>query len=76
MDEDSRYLCTQCYVEQVSPARAQRCINDKEPITCPQCGDKVARQVKHCIAPLNKSNYYHISNKELLKQLNPKRTEA
>lgn len=73
-DEDSRYLCQMCYWEQVAPARAQRCINDKELITCSQCGDMAAKQVKHCIAPLNKSNYYYISDLSQLKQLNPKRT--
>jgi molybdopterin/thiamine biosynthesis adenylyltransferase len=74
LDEDSRYLCVACVWERVSPARAQRCINDKMPITCPQCGEAAAKQVKHTIAPLNKSNYYYISSMELLKQLNPKRT--
>jgi hypothetical protein len=74
MDEDTRYLCTQCYVEQVAPARAQRCINDKEPITCPQCGDKVARQVKHCVVNMNKVAYMVVTDREILKQLNPKRT--
>jgi hypothetical protein len=38
------------------------------------CGEKQARAVKHPAAPINKSNYYFISNPEMLKQLNPKRT--
>ena len=41
---------------------------------CLFCGEEQARQTKHTIAPMNKSNYYHIPNAELLKQLNPKRT--
>lgn len=41
---------------------------------CLDCGEDIARQKKHTIAPLNKSNYYFISDPELLKQLNPKRT--
>jgi hypothetical protein len=41
---------------------------------CLDCGDKQAMEVKHTIAPLNKSNYYYIHNPEMLKQLNPKRT--
>jgi hypothetical protein len=41
---------------------------------CLRCGDELAKRVKHTIAPLNKSNYYFISNPEILKQLNPKRT--
>jgi hypothetical protein len=38
------------------------------------CGEKLARQVKHTIAPLNKSNYMVFTDVTLLKQLNPKRT--
>jgi hypothetical protein len=38
------------------------------------CGDKAARQVRHTVAPLNKSNYMLFTDPELLKQLNPKRT--
>lgn len=41
---------------------------------CLLCGDKEAKQRKFTIAPLNKSNYYYISDIETLKQLNPKRT--
>jgi len=72
--EDKRYICTCCYWEQVEPARAARCIKDKVAITCGGCGEELAKQVKHCIAPINKSNYMFISNMETLKQLNPKRT--
>jgi hypothetical protein len=39
-----------------------------------ECGEMLAQRVKHTIAPINKSNYMLISNKEELKQLNPKRT--
>jgi hypothetical protein len=38
------------------------------------CGDAEARQVKHTIAPLNKSNYVLISNYAELAMLNPKRS--
>lgn len=41
--------------------------------TCLPCGDKQARQVRHCTVPLNKSNYMHISNPAELAWLNPKR---
>lgn len=41
--------------------------------TCLECGDAVARTVRHLAAPLNKSNYVVISNLDDLKQLNPKR---
>ena len=42
--------------------------------TCLPCGDDVAKNVKHTIAPLNKSNYMVFTDITLLKQLNPKRT--
>jgi hypothetical protein len=41
--------------------------------TCLACGDKEARKVRHCVAPLNKSNYVMITNYAELAQLNPKR---
>ena len=41
---------------------------------CLDCGDDAAHKVKHTIAPLNKSNYVYISDMQMLKQLNPKRT--
>jgi hypothetical protein len=43
-------------------------------MTCMKCGEHIAKQVKHTVAPINKSNYYFISDPETLKQLNPKRT--
>lgn len=41
--------------------------------TCLECGDLVARTVRHLAAPINKSAYMLISNLDDLKQLNPKR---
>lgn len=41
--------------------------------TCLSCGDFAARAVNHCVVPLNKSNYVHISNRAELAWLNPKR---
>jgi hypothetical protein len=38
------------------------------------CGETAAKNVRHTIAPMNKSNYFYIADTELLKQLNPKRT--
>ncbi len=74
MLEDTNYICQLCYWEQVPYARAMRCIKDNVAISCPQCGEAAAKQVKHTIAPLNKSNYMYISDLTQLKQLNPKRT--
>jgi len=42
--------------------------------TCLRCGDAEAKKRKFCVAPINKSNYMMITDRELLKQLNPKRT--
>ena len=42
--------------------------------TCLFCGEAQAMMVKHTIVPMNKSNYIPVTNYEILKQLNPKRT--
>ena len=42
---------------------------------CMPCGEAEAKRVKHCIAiPYSKGAYQYISNAELMKQTNPKRT--
>jgi hypothetical protein len=41
---------------------------------CLACGEVEAKKRRFTIAPLNKSNYMMITDRELLKQLNPKRT--
>lgn len=38
--------------------------------TCKPCGEKQARQRKHTIVPMAKSNYIVVTDRELLKQLN------
>ena len=38
--------------------------------TCKPCGETQARQVRHCIVPMAKSNYIVVTDRELLKQLN------
>ena len=40
---------------------------------CLECGERDARQVRHCVVPMNKSNYVVVSDASLLRQLNPKR---
>jgi ribosomal protein L37AE/L43A len=67
-NEDARYLCVVCggFID-----HARYHLGYK---LCKPCGEDAAKQVKHTVAPLNKSNYYYISNMEMLKQLNPKRT--
>jgi hypothetical protein len=69
-----KYICVDCLWEQVPAARARWCIKEQQRITCMQCGEVRAREVKHTIAPINKSNYMYISDLTQLKQLNPKRT--
>jgi hypothetical protein len=38
------------------------------------CGEKLAKAQRHTVAPMNKSNYMLITDRDSLKQLNPKRT--
>lgn len=40
---------------------------------CLECGETQARQVKHCIVPMHKSNYIVVSDRKMLAYLNPKR---
>lgn len=69
MDHNTQCVpCVSCG-EAYSPRRASLGYT-----TCLECGDKQARMVTWCTAPLNKSNYVVISNREELKMLNPKRT--
>jgi len=43
---------------------------------CLDCGDELAKasNASRCVVPLNKSNYMLVTDYEILKQLNPKRT--
>jgi len=41
--------------------------------TCLVCGELEARKETHCVVPMGKSNYIVVTDKETLKQLNPKR---
>lgn len=43
---------------------------------CLSCGESIAKEKKHCIVPMNKSNYIVVSDISVLRQLNPKRSEA
>jgi hypothetical protein len=35
-----------------------------------ECGEKVARQRRHCAVPMSKSNYVLVTDPTMLKQLN------
>lgn len=63
-----RYHCAHCG-ETYSAARAELGYS-----TCLPCGEADAKAVKHTTAPLNKSNYVLITDRQTLQQLNPKRT--
>jgi ribosomal protein L37AE/L43A len=40
--------------------------------TCLKCGEVIAKETKHTIAPMHKSNYMVITNRDDLKGLNNK----
>lgn len=58
-------ICVSCYGERVPPARAK--LGYK---TCLSCGDKHAKNTRHTIVPMSKSNYVVVTDRELLKGLN------
>lgn len=65
MSEDSRYLCTQCYGGNVPVKRWQLGYS-----TCLPCGESQAKNVRHTVVPMAKSNYVCITDTQMLKQLN------
>ena len=69
-----KYLCTECYGNHVDTARAKHLKDNNLRMTCHTCGEILAKERRHTIAPLNKSNYICITDMAMLKQLNPKRT--
>ena len=76
MSESHQYLCVSCYGGHVNPERARALIRNGSPITCIECGDTLAKRKAsmYTVVPMNKSNYQLVTNMEILKQLNPKRT--
>lgn len=68
------YLCTVCYGGHVDPERAKVLIKNNQPITCIECGDELAKQKAkmYTVAPMHKSNYMLITNRDDLKGLNNK----
>lgn len=58
------YFCVCCSGD-VNPKRWQLGYH-----TCLVCGDKQAKEYKHTIVPLAKSNYQPVTDLNLLKQLN------
>jgi len=66
MANEYNNLCVKCF-SHVLQARWELGYN-----TCLQCGDEIAKQKKHTIAPMHKSNYMVITNQADLKGLNNK----
>lgn len=68
------YLCVVCYGGHVNPERAKVLTKNGQPITCIECGDQLAKEraKSYCIAPMHKSNYVLITNRDDLKGLNNK----
>ena len=60
------YFCINCG-DEVNPRRFQLGYR-----TCLPCGDKHAREVKHTIVPLHKSNYIPVFNRADLVGINSK----
>jgi hypothetical protein len=70
MSEDYHLpICTCCYAVRVEPHRRKMV----RP-TCMPCAEKIAKQRKFTVVPQNKSNYMLVTDLDILKQLNPKRT--
>jgi ribosomal protein L37AE/L43A len=67
MNEDSRYLCTQCYGGTVPLERWKLGYS-----TCMPCGEQLAKEVRHTIVPMHKGNYIKVTDLNDLKDLNPK----
>ena len=63
-DRDNKPRCRECGEEYPT---ARWAIGYK---WCLSCGDKVAQQTRHTIAPMHKSNYVLITNTDILRQLN------
>lgn len=68
----SYYDCAHCG-EEVDPRRFNLGYT-----LCLPCGEAQARtaRLSWTVAPMHKSNYVLVTSKELLKQFNPKRTQA
>lgn len=58
-------ICPSCYIEDIPLPRYRLGYR-----TCLTCGEKQAKQVKHTVAPMPKSNYMLFTDLSLLKGLN------
>lgn len=60
-------ICTHCYAVRVEPQRRHMA----RP-TCMPCGEKIAKERKHTIVPMHKSNYVPVTDMEMLIGINNK----
>ena len=67
MNENYLPICTHCYGVRVEPHRARA----MRP-TCMACGEILAKQVKHTVVPMHKSNYMMVTNRDDLVGINNK----
>ena len=80
----SHHLCTECHHPRITQARfeylrnIQKTTNPNQRMLCHPCGEMIARREskrkQSRVLPINKSTPTYISDPEMLKQLNPKRT--
>lgn len=59
--------CTSCAMEQVDPRRVALGYT-----VCLTCGEQVARERKHCVVPMHKSNYMVVTDRSDLVAINNK----
>jgi transposase-like protein len=67
MNENYLPICTHCYGVRVEPQRRHMA----RP-TCMSCGETLAKQVKHTVVPMHKSNYMMVTNRDDLVGINNK----
>ena len=80
----THHLCTQCHHPRITQARfeylrnIQNTTNPNQRMLCHPCGEMLAKREtlrkQSRVLPINKSTPTYISDPEMLKQLNPKRT--
>lgn len=75
---DTHFMCTCCHFPKVTKGRHDHLKRLNQRITCHGCGEMLAgiesRKKQSRVLPINKSTPTYISDPEMLKQLNPKRT--
>ena len=75
---DTENQCVIC-ADDINTDRVALLKANDMPVTCLMCGEEQARlaRLSWCIAPIsNKAGYTRITDYDLLKQINPKRTEV